>query len=205
MKLLYIVLFLFSLAACRSRERQNPSDSSDERSRQVFQYSAENSDEEDEYGDGTWCADVEYFNPNTGTNNTYSLDVEVEDGELVQINWSNGGWMDGSHFMAEDISSGECSFTSDKGYEYTVTLNTKGGCGYSDAYRMRNHIERELKVSTCPRCGNEKEKYEELCNDCQDEAETCPKCYGLKFEWEAICSSCQHKMDKEQEENDENF
>ena len=81
-----------------------------------------------EYSDGTWCASVDYYNPNTGSSNTYSLDVEIEDGELVQINWSNGGWLDESHFSREDISSGECSFTSDKGYEYNVTLESEGGC-----------------------------------------------------------------------------
>ena len=32
-----------------------------------------------------WCADVEYNNPNTGTDNTYQLDVVVESGELVEI------------------------------------------------------------------------------------------------------------------------
>lgn len=86
-------------------------------------------DGEAEFSDGEWCADVEYYNPSTGTRNTYTLDVEVEGGELIRIDWPNGGWLDESHFVAEDISSGECSFTSDRGYEYTVTLNEKGGCG----------------------------------------------------------------------------
>ena len=81
-----------------------------------------------DYPDGTYCADVEYYNPNTGTRKTYELDVEVENGDLVQINWSNGGWLDESHFEPGDISSGSYSFTSDEDYEYTVTLGDFGGC-----------------------------------------------------------------------------
>lgn len=58
---------------------------------------------EEEYSDGTWCADVEYYNPHTGTRNTYALDVEVQNGELTQINWPNGGWLDESHFLWQKI------------------------------------------------------------------------------------------------------
>ena len=35
-----------------------------------------------DYPDGTYCAEVEYYNPNTGTRSTYDLDVEVENGDL---------------------------------------------------------------------------------------------------------------------------
>jgi hypothetical protein len=77
----------------------------------------------DGFEDGTYCADVSYYNPNTGTSNTYTLEVEVENNEVVQINWGNGGWMDEDHFNAEDIDKdGNCTFTSDKGYEYTVQI-----------------------------------------------------------------------------------
>lgn len=83
---------------------------------------------DDEITDGTYCAEVEYYNPNTGTNSTYNLDVEVENGELVKIYWSNGGWLDESHFTPQDITDGDCSFTDDRGYEYEVTLKDEGGC-----------------------------------------------------------------------------
>lgn len=155
-----------------------------------------------EYEDGVWCADVEYYNPNTGTRNNYDLEVEVENDELIQIEWPNGGWLDDSHFSAEDISSGECSFTSDRGYEYTITLNSKGSCGGSDAYRMKRDIEQDEEDITCPTCGDSKETYDDLCYSCErkkEEAETCRLCNGLKMEWENICSSCE--ADKEEEEN----
>lgn len=93
-------------------------------------------DEEDddgyEYKDGIYCASVEYYNPNTGTSNTYTLNIEVENDNLVTIHWPNGGWLDESHFISEDISSGACSFTSDKGYEYIVTILGKN-CQFTDS------------------------------------------------------------------------
>ena len=72
--------------------------------------------------DGEYCAEIEYYNPNTGTNSTYTLNVLVEDDYLVEIYWANGGRLDTDHFYAEHIGDGYCSFTSDKGYEYEVTL-----------------------------------------------------------------------------------
>ncbi|HLP36954.1 hypothetical protein [Lacibacter sp.] len=188
-----VFVFLLTLASCTNSSYS----SSDE--------SETTSEPEDEYSDGTWCADVEYYNPNTGTRNTYSLDVEVENGELTQINWPNGGWLDESHFTAEDISEGECSFTSDKGYEYTVTLTTKGGgCGSSDGFRMQDDIERDVRAVTCPVCGEEKYSYEDECDECQQKKETCPKCYGFKMEWDRICDNCKEE-EEAAEKGEEDF
>lgn len=186
--ILYSLLFVFlscSSSVSSDTDSQNESDT----------------ESEEEYSDGAWCADVEYYNPNTGTRNTYTLDVEVENGELTQINWPNGGWLDESHFVAEDISDGECSFTSDKGYEYTVTLTSKGGgCGSSDGFRMQNDIKRDMKAVTCPICGDEKDTYDDECYQCKRKKETCPKCYGYKMEWESICDNCKEEQEREKEE-----
>ena len=120
----------------------------------------------DEYSDGTYCAEVEYYNPNTGTRSTYELDVEVEDGYLVQIDWPNGGWLDETHFSSEDISSGECSFTSDRGYEYTVTLGKKGGGCYG-GNSLQSQVNEDTENTTCPNCGDEKDEYDDYCYSCQ--------------------------------------
>lgn len=133
-------------------------------------YSSTYEEETDGYN-GTYCAEVEYYNPNTGTRSTYELDVEVEDGYLVQIDWPNGGWLDETHFSSEDISSGECSFTSDRGYHYTVTLGDKGGGCYSDGARLQNDVNDEVENTTCPRCGDEKDEYDEYCYSCQRKLE----------------------------------
>src|SRR6266700_4974741 len=42
------------------------------------------------FHDGTYTADVSYSNPKTGFSNEYTLDVEVEDCQIVQIDFQNG-------------------------------------------------------------------------------------------------------------------
>ena len=82
--------------------------------------------------DGTHCADVTYYNPNTGTKNTYTLNVEVDNNELTKIYWGNGGWLDDSHFKPEELDKdGYCSFTSDRGYKYKVDI-TGSKCSTTD-------------------------------------------------------------------------
>jgi hypothetical protein len=199
-----LLLILVIASSCNSKKGN--SSSRDHRYSKPFKTEANDIDQKvDEYSDGTWCAEVEYFNPNTGTRNTYSLNVEVENDELVKINWPNGGWLDESHFIAEDISSGECSFMSDRGYEYTILLKEKGGCSFSDENLLRYDIERDIRKITCPQCGKEKKNYNSLCSDCQNSAETCPKCYGFKFDWEKICSSCVDEMQIKEDETDNDF
>jgi hypothetical protein len=85
--------------------------------------------EEQGYINGTYCAEVDYYNSETGTSSTYTLEVEIENNELTIIHWPNGGWLDDSHFTPTDISSGEASFTSDRGIEYTVRIiGNEGDC-----------------------------------------------------------------------------
>jgi len=198
MKRLFLYFIFYSLVSCsNAKYKANPEGDRDVD--RVYEAEEEASEDEDGYSDGTWCAEVEYYNPNTGTRNTYDLDVEVEGGELVQINWPNGGWLDESHFVAEDISEGECSFISDKGYHYSVTLSSKGGCGGSDGYRLQNDMEEERRMTTCPRCGDEKDSYNKLCDVCEDEEETCPKCNGYKMEWDKICDSCEDEINEKED------
>ncbi len=74
------------------------------------------------YADGEYVAEISYYNPKTGTKSTYTLKVEIEDDKLVKIYWSNGGWLDNSHFTPPDISSSIAKFTSDRGYKYNVRV-----------------------------------------------------------------------------------
>ena len=97
----------------------------------------------DGYEDGTYCANVDYYNPNTGTSNTYTLEVEVEDNQVTQIYWGNGGWMDEDHFYAQDLDdNGYCSFSSDKGYDYTIQI-TGQDCGYTDQSSFESDVQED--------------------------------------------------------------
>lgn len=84
---------------------------------------------DNDYEDGTYCAEIHYYNPQTDTESKYFLPVFVKGGKLVKLQWSNGGWLDESHFKAPNISDGTATFISDSGYEYEVELlNSKSKC-----------------------------------------------------------------------------
>ena len=85
--------------------------------------SYEDYDSELSHPDGTFSAEVNYYNSNTGTSSTYTLDVEVENNEVTVIYWPNGGELDDSHFTPQELDgNGSCSFTSDEDYDYEVTI-----------------------------------------------------------------------------------
>lgn len=122
--------------------------------------------DENGYKDGTYCAEIEYYNPKTGTRSTYKLNVEVEDNEVTVIYWGNGGWLDSDHFYPEELDSdGYCSFTTDRGYEYEVRILGEE-CDFTDQVSFENTITNDLKAITCSRCGFEKNDYEDYCDDC---------------------------------------
>ena len=76
------------------------------------------------YKDGTHSATVDYFNPETGFSNKYSLDVEVEDCQVVQINFPNGGWLDSDHINPEQLDDdGNCTIEGDEGRTYEIQIN----------------------------------------------------------------------------------
>ena len=125
-----IVLILVSIFSCKDKNGRQTSNST----AYSTAYSSSGSDSENDntYKDGEYCATVTYYNPNTGTRSNYQLTVEVEDNELTFIHWPNGGWLDDSHFTPEELNEdGSVSFTSDRGYRYTVEIEDEGPCTYS--------------------------------------------------------------------------
>jgi len=83
------------------------------------------------YADGNYCAEVKYYNPNTGTRSAYILQVEVKNNKLMVIRFSNGGWLDDSHFTPPTIKDGKAMFVSDRNYRYEIKLLNKGKCNYN--------------------------------------------------------------------------
>ncbi len=79
----YILIILISIgfSSCDSSEKSFNKD----------EFSIEGQTE-DGFEDGTYCANVTYHNPNTGTTNEYTLDVEVSNNRVIRINWSIG-WL----------------------------------------------------------------------------------------------------------------
>ena len=170
------------------------------------------------YSDGTYCADIDYYNPNTGTRNTYSLNVEVENNAVTVIHWPNGGWLDDSHFTAEELDGdGYCSFTSNEGYEYNIQI-TGTECSFTDEADAQSDSEDDQAAVTCPECGGDKEANDDLCWDCERKAKrekedieehTCKRCGqhdSFMFSTDELCSDCERDDEdrKRQEEEDEN-
>ncbi len=194
-----ILLFVFITVGCGEKSGTSDSRSENERS-------------ELKYRDGTFCAGVTYYNPSTGTRHTYKLNVEVEDNELTMIHWPNGGWLDDSHFTPVELDNdGSCSFTSDRGYQFDIQI-TGPECSYTDFNKVQNDLDDEIEKVTCPKCGGEKETYEQYCYSCtqkikDQEEHTCPKCGNydpFMFSVDTQCSDCKRKEEDEKRRKEEN-
>ncbi|WP_448103619.1 hypothetical protein [Pedobacter panaciterrae] len=124
-----LVLFTFCLAVIGCTPTPKTTDDS-----QGESYTDPDTGEILRYADGTYCAEVEYYYSKTGTRSTYTLSVEIEDNQLIRIDWPNGGWLDDTHFNPPDIEDGTAEFTSDVGVDYTVTiLGEDGYCALSSS------------------------------------------------------------------------
>ncbi|MEO6812875.1 MAG: hypothetical protein ABI172_03030, partial [Ginsengibacter sp.] len=75
------------------------------------------------YGDGSYSADIDYYNPKTGFTNTYELDVQVEDCNVIEIDFPKGGWLDSDHIDPTAIDEdGNASIDDDQGRNFNVHL-----------------------------------------------------------------------------------
>ena len=74
--------------------------------------------------DGTYSADVDYYNPDTGYSATYTLDVEVQDGCVTTIYFPDDGYLDGSHIDATELDDdGNCVIYDDEGREFSIHID----------------------------------------------------------------------------------
>ena len=118
MKIYYYLLFSFFILSCsdeneftQTHEDGNTSESNE----------TENGCK---YKDGTHSATVEYYNPDTGTRATYTLDVEVENCEVTEIDFPKGGWLDDSHISPTELDSdGSATIEDDRGREFEVQID----------------------------------------------------------------------------------
>jgi hypothetical protein len=76
------------------------------------------------FEDGTYSATVDYNNPETGYSSTYTLDVEVQDCQVVQINFPNDGYLDDDHISYADIDEdGNASVDGEDGKTYEIQID----------------------------------------------------------------------------------
>jgi hypothetical protein len=111
-------------------DEEEISNSNDEENRNA---DAEETNEDDDelnsssgcnFEDGTHSATVDYYNPETGYSQTYTLDVEVEDCEVVQINFPKGGWLDSDHITPAELDEdGSCNIDGEEGKTYEIQID----------------------------------------------------------------------------------
>lgn len=141
--ILSIAFFIILIALLISNKRQ------DKQTEQDVEYLIEGQTE-DGFEDGTYCAEVDYYNPNTTTRSEYELEVEVENNEIVKIYFGNGGWLDTDHFSPEVLDdNGTCIITSDRDYEYTIQLIEKDGNCQQDEIPEEEEPETLFSTQQC--------------------------------------------------------
>lgn len=117
-RLVLMSFFCFSSFSCHNSTSYDDDDESTENE-------VTSDDEMDsDYEDGTHSATVDYYNPKTGYSESYTLDVEVEDGEVNQINFPKGGHLDEDHISAEELDDyGNATVEGEDGKTYDVTID----------------------------------------------------------------------------------
>tara|TARA_R110002050_G_scaffold204522_4_gene340195 strand:+ start:123406 stop:123987 length:582 start_codon:yes stop_codon:yes gene_type:complete len=193
MRVFLIILLLFTAISCKNKSKNYENNSS---------YSPSYEESEFGYSDGIYCADIEYYYPKTGTNSSYTLEVEIEGNELIIIHWPNGGWLDNSHFNPPDISDGYAEFESDQGVEYSVRIiGEEGDCYLSNSAPSENSFLDDENDKICSRCGDSKYAYDDYCDSCTDELEnTCSNCGGYAYGVSGgLCSSCEEEHNEDEE------
>jgi hypothetical protein len=136
----YLAFIIFLLTSCNSKSSGNNSDENSVNSYSTEQESgeeetsyrtgeSENDEELEEtnsgckFDDGNYSASVDYNNSETGYSATYTLDVEVQDCQVVQINFPNDGYLDEDHISYADIDEdGRASVDGEDGKTYEIQI-----------------------------------------------------------------------------------
>ncbi len=201
----FLFLGILTLQSCKNNDY-----SSEEVDVENESYNEVVYEDGESYSDNTYCADVEYYNPDTGFRNNYTLNVDVENNEVVKIHFSSG-WLDSSEFSSEELdSNGFCSITCYDGRQFDIQI-TGSECSFTDESRAGSDNYYEKQKTTCPECGGDKETYDDLCWDCERkqkdiEEHTCKRCGEYdSFMWSSddLCSDCKRDERRREQEQDE--
>lgn len=135
MKTLQVLLasiFCIVLSSCLNVDQKSIPDSNGESTQTELSQSGDTGDDENDeqkedgavIEDGTYSAQVDYNNPNTGYSATYDLDVEVSDGQVTKVNFPNGGYLDEDHITAANIDEdGNANIEGEDGKTYDIHID----------------------------------------------------------------------------------
>ena len=151
-KIIVLIFYALILFSCKNKNsNSNNRNSNSEITSKIFY--------ENGNLNGTYCAEIEYYNPNTGTSSSYTLSIEVYDNELEQINWPNGGYLDDFSSVEFD-EDGYTDFTSEKGYDYTVQITGDTGNCFEDVPMAEQCI---AITEDGDQCENQTDNYSGYC------------------------------------------
>jgi major membrane immunogen (membrane-anchored lipoprotein) len=120
MKIIYMIICVLLLFSCSSKTNKDENTQSVE----TINNSISSDNNNCKIDDGTYSATVDYNNPETGYSQTYTLDVEVQDCQVVQINFPNDGYLDEDHISAAIIDEdGNASVDGENGKTYEVHID----------------------------------------------------------------------------------
>ncbi len=132
--LIFLILNILLIASCKYKHSNNNTNQNNYSSSHSSDYDEDGYDEDgydedgmDENGhikDGTYPATVDYYNPVTGYAATYTLDVEVEDGEVTVIYFPNDGYLDDDHIYPGELDDdGYVEIEGEEGKTYEVQID----------------------------------------------------------------------------------
>ncbi|MEY2702975.1 MAG: hypothetical protein RLY43_1613 [Bacteroidota bacterium] len=118
-----LILLMFITTSCSQKSSKQSSDlDSSENDKEVAMETYNYND--CNYEDGVYTATVNYYNPETDYSSTYTLDVEVANCEVIQINFPNDGYLDESSISNTTIDeNGNAFIDGEDGKTYEVHLD----------------------------------------------------------------------------------
>jgi hypothetical protein len=122
---LFILFISFPFFSCWNQSYRNSENVSfqPQSLTKITEKESDSEIEPKEYPNGIYCANVNYSNPNTGTNSNYKLTVTVNDKEVIQVDFPGGGRLDNSNFRNAFLNNeGYTHFVDNRGYNYSVQI-----------------------------------------------------------------------------------
>lgn len=141
LKIIYTALFALLIFSCSSnattqKETDNyePTTNSTHSTYSSRRYEKDNEDNDDDeinssngsgckFEDGTYSAAIDYNNSTTGYYQTYTLNVEVQDCQVIEIDFPKGGWLDEDHISPADLDEdGNADVDGEDGKTYEIHI-----------------------------------------------------------------------------------
>jgi aryl-phospho-beta-D-glucosidase BglC (GH1 family) len=87
--------------------------------------------------DGTYCAEIDRYNPKTGKESAYTLLVDIDDNFLDAVHWPNGGHSDSDDFGSVKFDSKTVSFSDNKGTQYKIEITGNDSNCFPDGSTLK--------------------------------------------------------------------